>query len=428
MFWNTNYQRESVFPNTNRMALKNMNFTEIEPLLDASERLVSETELNFRRSLANEIDWNDRLICLKGPKGTGKTTLILQHIKESFGARSEKAVYLALDHLWFSSHDILPVIDWLYANEYTHVFLDEVHHAENWQALVKTICDFYPKLNVVYSGSSILKLTSLKADLSRRQAVYDLKGLSFREFLKLEGVLDFEPATLETVLRSHRSMAGDITDRIKVLPLFRRYLSEGYYPLYRSVSSQFGQRLSEVVSNVLETDVPSVVDITQSTIRKAKKMLMILAGSCPQTPNMTGLYRELETDRNVGIKMFGMLEAAELIQTVRSGTAEPKLKRLGTVEKVFLGDPNLMNALVPDPDVGAVRETFFVNQLKAAGHDVVTPQQGDFVVDGKHLFEIGGKGKGFNQIKDVPDSYVVNDDVEVGRGNKIPLWLFGFLY
>ena len=405
-----------------------LSYQDVEPLLLASERLVAETDMGFRRYLADEIDWTDRLICLKGPKGTGKTTLLLQHMREAFGSRSDKAVYLALDHLWFASHEILPVIDWLYANGYSHVFLDEVHHAENWQPLVKTVCDFYPKLNVVYSGSSILKLTSMKADLSRRQAVYELKGLSFREFLEFEGVLRQKPLTLAAVLRDHRRIAGAICDRVKILPLFRRYLAEGYYPLYRSVASQFADRLAQVVSNVLETDVPAVMDITPATIRKAKKMLMILAGNCPQTPNMTDLYRELETDRNAGIKMFGMLEAAELVATVRSSLAEPKLKRLGTVEKVFLGDPNLMSALVPKPEVGALRETYFVNQLRAARHTVVTPRQGDFVIDGKHLFEIGGKGKGFEQIKDVPDSYVVNDDVEVGRGNRIPLWLFGFLY
>ena len=401
---------------------------EVEPLLMASERLVSETDMGFRRSLCGQIDWNDRLICIKGPKGTGKTTLILQHIKETFGSRSEKAVYLALDHLWFASHDVLPVIDWLYANGYTHVFLDEVHHAENWQPLVKTICDFYPKLNIVYSGSSILKLTKLKADLSRRQAVYDLKGLSFREFLALEGVLAHDPVSLADILKSHRRLAGGIADKIKVQPLFRRYLREGYYPMYRSVSSQFADRLSEVVSNVLETDVPAVMDVTPATIRKAKKMLMILAGSCPQTPNMTDLYRELETDRNAGVKMFGMLEAAELVMTVRSSLAEPKLKRMGTVEKVFLGDPNLMSALVPEPNAGAVRETYFANQLSCAGHMVVAPNQGDFVVDGKWTFEVGGKGKTFKQIADLPNSFVVNDGVEVGIGSKIPLWLFGFLY
>ena len=401
---------------------------EIEPLLMASERLVSETDMGFRRYLCGRIDWNDRLICIKGPKGTGKTTLILQHIKEAFGAQSEKAVYLALDHLWFASHEVLSVVDWLYANGYTHVFLDEVHHAENWQPLVKTICDFYPKLNVVYSGSSILKLTKLKADLSRRQAVYDLKGLSFREFLALEGRLEHEPVALADLLKSHRRIAGGIVGKVKILPLFRRYLREGYYPMYRSVSSQFADRLSEVVSNVLETDVPAVMDITPATIRKAKKMLMILAGNCPQTPNMTDLYRELETDRNAGIKMFGMLEAAELVRTVRSSMAEPKLKRLGTVEKVFLGDPNLMSALVPEPDAGAVRETYFANQLSCGGHTVVAPNKGDFIADGKWTFEVGGKGKTFRQIADVPNSFVVNDDVEVGIGNKIPLWMFGFLY
>jgi len=258
--------------------------------------------------------------------------------------------------------------------------------------------------------------------------VYDLKGLSFREFLEFEGVLRHAPLALEDILQDHRRIAGAVCDKIKVLPLFRRYLAEGYYPLYQSVSNQFAERLSQVVSNVLETDVPSVMDVTPATIRKAKKMLMILAGSCPQTPNMTDLYRELETDRNAGIKMFGMLEAAELISTVRSSLSEPKLKRLGTVEKVFLGDTNLMNALVPKPEVGAVRETYFVNQLRAAHHNVVTPSQGDFIIDGEHLFEIGGNGKGFDQIKDKADSYVVNDDVEIGRGNKIPLWLFGFLY
>lgn len=413
-----------MFQNTNMKTT----FDDVEPLIRASERLVAETEMDFRRYLCAEIDWNDRLICIKGPKGTGKTTLILQHMKETFGARSEKAVYLALDHLWFASHEILPVVDWLVANGYTHLFLDEVHHAEKWQLLIKTICDFYPKLNVVYSGSSILKLTKLKADLSRRQAVYDLKGLSFREFLKLEGVLDVEPLHLSEIVKSHRKLASEIVGRVKVLPLFRRYVREGYYPLYRSVSSQFATRLSEVVSSVLEMDVPAVMDVTPATIRKAKKMLMILSGNCPQTPNMSDLYRELETDRNAGVKMFGMLEAAELISLVRTNLSEPKLKRLGTVEKVFLGDTNLMSALVPVPNAGAVRETYFVNQLRAGGHEVVAPSQGDFLVDGKLLFEVGGRGKTFKQIADVPLSFVINDDVEIGFGNKIPLWLFGFLY
>ena len=233
---------------------------------------------------------------------------------------------------------------------------------------------------------------------------------------------------VDRLVRMHRDIAGDIAARVKILPLFRRYLKEGYYPLYREVSSQFAQRLSAIVANVLEVDVPAVMDVTPSTVRKMKKMLMILAESCPQTPNMSTLYRELETDRNAGVRMFEVLESAELVSTLLGTLEKPKLKRMGVAEKVFLGDTNLMYALVPRPEIGAVRETFFANQCKSAGHEVVSPSQGDFVVDGKWVFEVGGKGKTFKQIADMPDSFVVNDDVEVGRGNKIPLWLFGFLY
>ncbi len=405
-----------------------MNIAEIDPLLKASERLVGETSLSFKRSLYGQIDWNDRLICIKGPKGTGKTTLILQHIREIFGVSADKAIYMAMDHLWFSSHSVLDVVECLYENGYTHVFLDEIHHAPEWQRLVKTIVDFYPKLHVVYSGSSVLKLTKAKADLSRRQAVYTLKGLSFREFLSLEGVDSGEAISIGDIVSRHREIASEITAKTTILQLFRRYLHEGYYPLYREVSSQFARRLSAFVANVLETDVPAVIDVTPATIRKMKKMLMILSESCPQTPNMTALYRELETDRNAGVRMFEVLESAELISTLLGTLEKPKLKRMGVVEKVFLGDTNLMYALVPNPEVGAVRETFFANQCKAAGYEVVSPSQGDFIVDGKHLFEVGGKRKSFRQIADLPDSFVVNDDVEVGRGNKIPLWMFGLLY
>ena len=196
--------------------------------------------------------------------------------------------------------------------------------------------------------------------------------------------------------------------------------------MYMEVSSQFQERLVAIVNNVLDVDLPSVEDVTTATVRKAKKMLMVLARDCPQQPNMSELYRELETNRNLGLKLLAALERAELFATVESGSL--KLKRLSSPGKIFLGDTNLMHAIVPMPDIGAVRETFFANQLRAAGHGVESPEQGDFVIDGKWLFEIGGRGKGFGQIKDKPDSFVVNDGIELGIGNKIPLWLFGFLY
>ena len=405
-----------------------MEETDISLLLETSSRLIDEVSLDFRRYLCSQIEWGDRLICIKGPKGCGKTTLILQHIKETFGADSEKAVYLALDHIWFASHEILDAVEWLYAHGCTHLFLDEVHHAEHWARLVKTICDSYPKLNLVLSGSSVLQLTAAQADLSRRQAVYNLEGLSFREFLKFEAGVDYPPISIEDMIVRHRALALEISRGQKILPLFDDYLRHGYYPFGKDAKSQFGRRLAAVVGTVLDVDFPKVVDVSASTVRKTKKMLMILATSCPQTPNMSELYAELETDRNTGIKMFDVLEKAELVAATALDGKNAKLKRLGVAEKLFLGDTNLMYALVANPDIGAVRETFFANQMRASGLSFSIPAKGDFKVSDRWLFEIGGKGKGFSQIKDISDSYVVNDGIEIGLGNKIPLWLFGFLY
>ena len=403
-----------------------MEDADIKVLLDTSERLVSNVEMAHRRYLCPQIDWNDKLICIKGPKGTGKTTLMLQHMREVFGARSERAVYVSADHLWFSSHSMLDAVEYFDTHGYTHLFIDEIHHLPEWSRTVKTIADSYPHLNIAYSGSSILKLSKGHADLSRRQAVYGLKGLSFREFLSFEGVMDLSPLRVEDIVVSHREIAGEICEKAKILPLFGKYLAHGYYPFYRGVRNKFPDRLVDVVNTVLEVDLPAIEDVTMATIRKTRKMLMVLAGSCPQQPNMSALYRELETNRNLGIKMLDMLERAELVLALESAT--PKLKRLSAPEKLFLGDTNLMYALVGSPDPGAVRETFFANQLVASAHEAKAPEHGDFLVDGSLLFEIGGTRKRYMQIRDIPDSFVVSDGIELGIGNRLPLWLFGMLY
>ena len=399
---------------------------EIRMLLEASDRLISFVPTGCRRYLASKVDWGEKMLCIKGPKGTGKTTLILQHIKETFGAGSSNAVYFALDHVWFSSHPPIEAIEYFYTHGFTNLFIDEVHHYGDWARLMKTAADFYPGLNIVYSGSSILKLSAGQADLSRRQTVYRLKGMSFREFLAYEGVADLPVLSVETIISDHRKIARDICSRMKILPLFNRYLAEGYYPFYKGNAGHFTDKLVEVVNSVLNVDLPAVEGITPPTVQKARKMLMVLAKSCPQQPNMSALYRELETERNMGVRLLAALERAELFIGVDQGPG--KLKHLSRPAKIFLGDTNLMNALVATPDTGAMRETFFANQLLAAGHAVLAPDKGDFVVDGKWLFEIGGEGKGFRQIKDERDSFVVNDGVETGIDNKIPLWLFGFLY
>lgn len=397
----------------------------LDEILRIYNRRLQGTPEGFKRYLIDKIDWRDNLIAIKGAKGTGKTTMLLQHIKESFTDK-DKALYLSLDNLWFETHSINDLIEYHYTHGGTHLFLDEVHYYPKWKTLIKNINDDYPGLHVVYTGSSMLKIDSGVADLSRRQLPYTLHGMSFREYLLYEGLAEMEPISLDLLLRDHRRIAEDIlSNGMKILPAFGEYLRYGYYPFYKSVYSGFEIRLQQVVNHVLENDYPIIEGVEQSTIRKTKKMFMILAEQVPQTPNMSNLYNELETDRNQGLKMLYALEKAGLLALLSD---KPKhIDKLSRPEKIFMDNSNLMYAYAMAPNIGTVRETFFLSQL-AVDHSVTYPAKGDFLVDGKYLFEIGGRKKSFEQIKDVADSYLAVDDTEIGHHNRIPLWMFGLLY
>lgn len=402
-----------------------MEENEMAPLASALDRRLEETDTSYHRPLYYELDWDERLVCIKGAKGTGKTTMMLQFLKEH-PEEMESSFYVSLDNLWFANHNPMDVVDWLHGNGGKRLFLDEVHHFRRWQTLVKNIYDDYPRIKVVYSGSSMMKLNAEGGDLSRRQRTYELKGLSFREFLEFEGEGAFSRVSLEDVLRRHRTIAREIVSRTTVLKHFRKYLAGGYYPFYKTARGGYLERISQVVAQILERDWPETEDVTLATIKKTEKMLMILAESCPQVPKMNELYAQIETDRNQGLKMLYALERAGILSLLSSKSAT--LGNMSRPDKIYCDNSNIMHALSSETNTGTVRETFFLSQLRAAGHRVTYPPQGDFLVDGRHLFEIGGKGKGFDQIKDLPDSYIAADGIETGIGNKIPLWLFGFLY
>ena len=271
----------------------------------------------------------------------------------------------------------------------------------------------------------MLKIKATQGDLSRRLIDYEMPGLSFREFLGFEGVYSGSALSLDDILRNHVEIAQEIRRKFKVLPYFERYLEAGYYPFYREEASHYAERVVKSVNQTLESDWPAVENVTAETVRKARKMLRILAELPPQTPKMNQLYEQLGTVRPQGLKILYALERAGLVKLLAADYES--LENLSSPEKIYCENTNLMHALVPRADVGTLRETFFINQL-SNGHRLAYPKRGDFLVDDQHLFEVGGKGKTFRQIKDIPDSYVVNDGVEVGFGNKIPLWLFGFLY
>ncbi len=403
-----------------------MELEEYNNILNLSRRRIREINTDIKRFLYYKIDWNDRLISISGSRGVGKTTLILQHIKEAFTENSDEALYVSLDNIWFESHSLIELVDVHYKNGGTHVFIDEVHYLKNWQTVIKNLYDNYQKLHIVYTGSSILRIDFNSGDLSRRQINYYLPGLSFREYLMFEKELNTEAIGLEQLLERHVSIAEEIVSKTRILKHFNNYLVSGYYPFYKEVYSGYKERLLQVVNQILESDYPAIEDIRYSTVKKIKKMLYILSQSCPQTPNMSDLYAQLETDRNQGLKMLYILEKAELLNLLSSEKAS--LKNMSRPDKIYCDNTNLMFALTEKVDTGTKRETFFLNQLKSAGYSVTYPAQGDFLVKEKYLFEVGGRKKSFDQIKDLPDSFLAIDDEETGRGNRIPLWIFGLLY
>lgn len=402
-----------------------MEGTSIDSLYQTSARLVSRITSSFHRYLYNQINWDNWLIAIKGARGVGKTTLLLQYIKEHFADHPERALYVSLDNLWFANKSMSEVVEYHYTHGGTHIFIDEIHKYPNWQTLIKNIADEYPDLHVVYTGSSMLKIDHSQGDLSRRLRDYTLNGLSFREFLAFEEVLKIDAVKLDELLQNHVPLAMKITGQTKVLSLFERYLEHGYYPFYKREADGFNARLQQVVRTVLNEDTPAVEDIAFATIQKLQRMLMILAERVPQTPKMSELYAILETNREQGLKMLSLLERAGLLLLLSSPTKE--FQHLSKPDKIYLNNSNLMAALTDHTDIGTVRETFFLNQLKSVA-EITYPKQGDFLVDRKHLFEVGGKNKTFNQIKDIPDSYLAVDNTEIGHGSRIPLWMFGLLY
>lgn len=401
-----------------------MNDQEIDRIYRLSHEKTADITLNRKRYCYDAIHWQDRLISIQGPRGVGKTTLLLQKIADSGGER-RTTLYLSLDSIWLDPKDVYELVEYHVQHGGQRIVLDEVHYMEDWARLVKNIYDDFKMLRIAYTGSSLLKLKAKDGDLSRRQAEHVIPGLSFREFLAFEGILDHACLSLQDILEHHMDIVEDIRKTVKILPLWERYFRNGFYPFYLEGESQYENRIRQAVNQTLNVDWPSVEDITAPTIRRARKMMRILAELPPQTPKMKTLYAQLDTERQHGLKILYALERARLLNLLPS--EHEALDDLTSPEKIYLDNPNMMYALVADADIGTARECFFASQLRES-HVLAYPKRGDFLVDDRYLFEVGGKGKSFEQIKDLPNSFVVNDGVETTRGNKIPLWLFGFLY
>lgn len=399
---------------------------EISDIYINSTRLVNSVNMSHIRYLYDTIDWSSRMLCIKGARGVGKTTMMLQRIKQSF-PESEQAIYVSLDDLWFTEHRLIELAEYHFLHGGTYLFVDEVHRYpyDNWIQELKNVYDRYPGLHIIFTGSSLLQIDFSLADLSRRCIFYILQGLSFREFLAFEGKGTFSACTLDQILRGHLTISAEVVSKIAVIPLFEEYLRHGYYPFYKEAPLSYSIRLQQIITTILENDLPAVEKVEYVSIKKMKRLLVILSQMVPFSPNMTKVGESIETTRQSVARMFQILERAALLIILYSG--KNNMQQLAKPEKVYLENTNLMYALSSSSDIGNIRETFFANQLKL-NHEVTFSGQGDFRIDDTYTFEVGGKAKTFEQIKDIPNSYLAIDNVEYGTGNRIPLWLFGFLY
>lgn len=389
----------------------------MEQLQATFHKLLRETSTTFHRYMYDRINWDARMIGLMGPRGIGKTTLILQHIKEQLA--SSETLYVQAEDFYFASHRLTELADAFVKIGGKYLFIDEIHKYKDWSRELKLIYDYHKELRVVFTGSSVLDIAKGAFDLSRRALMYEMQGLSYREYLELFHDIKFPVCKLQQLLQQEIEIPNGF------LPLqhFADYLQRGYYPF---ADGDINQYIQQVVNATIETDIPQYADLSVSTARKLKRLLAIIAQSAPFKPNMSQIGGQLEVSRNNIADLCTYLEKAGLISQLRTSTNG--IQGLGKVDKIYLDNPTLIYTLGNhNVEIGTVRETFFFNQTRSLMPVTVSPIS-DFLIESKYTFEVGGKKKKQRQLQDIENGYVVKDDIETGYGNIIPLWMFGMLY
>jgi predicted AAA+ superfamily ATPase len=398
----------------------------MEELFEKYQQKLHYTSIDIVRSIMQDINWNSRLIGIKGARGIGKTTLLLQYIKIHLKDEQDKALYVSLDNIWFSNHSLIELVDYFVKREGKYLFLDEVHKYPNWTQELKNIYDDYPDLKVVFTGSSLLEILNARADLSRRAIVYKMQGLSFREFIAFETAISFDSYSLEEVLENHVEISKNILSKIKPLPLFELYLKRGYYPFYKENPEMYGTILLEIINMSLEIELPLLRKVDLAYVYKIKQLLLIVSESVPFVPNTSKLSEKMGIVRGTLLLYLHYLD--EIGITCNLYKESGGISKLQKPNKIFLDNSNLMFALAPSSmNIGNMREAFFANQL-GYQHQLTYIEQTDFLVSRKYSFEIGGKNKKTKQISELENAYIAADNLEFGYKNTIPLWLFGFLY
>lgn len=388
--------------------------------------LISQVSMDIIRESAKNIAWEKQLVGIKGSKGVGKTTMMRQYIKSHYGVNAGEALYCVMDSIYFATHSLLDLAERFHQLGGKHLFLDEVHKYEKWSVELKEIIDLYPDMKITYSGSSLIQILNAEADLSRRTLSYDIAGLSFREYLLFYHKIELPKYSFEEIL----THCDEICEKVRAVcapqKLFEEYLRVGYYPFYDGSKEEYYSRIEHVIQYIIEQEMTLFCGVDPAYTRKLEAMMQYLADNIPYEVNISKLASYLEINKNTVLGYLASMDKAELIHLLYSDNTS--VTRMQKPDKIYIHNPNMLCTLARNPQIGTVRENFFVNQLMVTNEVEYGKERGDFKVAGKWTIEVGGPDKSFNQIADIPSSYVFADQIEFPIGKKLPLWLAGFTY
>jgi len=396
------------------------------------QRLIENIPYQYKRYLYGQIGWNERCLLITGQRGSGKTTMLLQHLKEYYRDNTS-ALYISVDNPYFKNISLYEFAMEFEKSGGEILYIDEIHKYHEWSIDIKSLYDS-SRLKLVISGSSMIQINRQQADLSRRVIPYRLANLSFREYLLFKNIVDFSSYSFEEILSNHISIASYIIGQIKPLVHFKEYLIDGCYPFMIEHERSYTHHLIGIINQILEVDMPYATNIKHAQIDKIKKLVYLLSTSVPMKPNISKLATSVDVSRPTLTEYLHYLELGSLTNSVNQ-----KARGYGVIskpDKLFMYNTNLMHAISHNSNIGTQREAFFVNQIKSADYNnpkliderLLLANAGDFIIDNKYTVEVGGKNKSFKQIKEIENAYIAADEIEVGFGNKIPLWLFGFMY
>lgn len=399
----------------------------MDSLIKKHDRLLQITPMSIIRQWANNINWNARLLAIRGPKGVGKSTMMRQYIKQHYELLDRQVLYVSCDDSYFYSHTLLELAELFYLSGGKHLFIDEIHKYDNWSREIKEIYDFYPTLRLVISGSSLLALMESDADLSRRCVNHDIQGLSFREFLHFYKGIEMPIYPLEQVLENPSPIIEQMNSKGRPVALFHEYLKYGYYPYYLENEIDYYSAIQQVVNHTIDVELPKICKVDVANTRKIKSLLTMLCATEPFQVDISKMSIQSGLKRETVLTYLNYMSKAKLIQLLYSDMVN--IKRLQKPDKIYIDNPNMLYAWSTTPvKIGTIREIFAVNQLASTHNVEFGKRNGDFRVDGKYTFEIGGEDKNFSQIVNIPNSYILSDNMETAIGHKLPIWAIGFLY